>query len=216
LNWLEEFQSPEKAFGEVVNSTHVGFGMQAYRYGYGSTPEYGSLVVVNCEDFITVGVVVGSEMSPAPGLPTVPTPMRSTRKQVEERYPDLEGRLLDIYTAISVGHYADGRFRFSRPRRKPLIHDLAFAASDEFIRDFHTVGDECTLDYFPLIVHALPRNDLSPFADVYFSLLAEKFAIEERAELYESLAGSLAKWGDEECVAELIDLARRHLMEGST
>ena len=216
MNWLEQFNSPEKAFGEVVNSTHFGFGMQAYRYGYGNTPEYGSLVVVNCGDFITIGVVVGSEMSPAPGLSIIPTPLRSTRKQVEERYPDLEGRLLDIYRAISVGHYADGRFGFSRPRRKPLVHDLAFAAPDELIKDFHTLGGECTLDYFPLIVHALPRSDLCPFSDVYFSLLAEKFATEERAELYQSLSGSLTKWGDEECVAELIDLARRHLMEGST
>lgn len=215
MNWFEEFLSPEKAFGEVVNSTHVGFGMQAYKYGYSSTPEYGSLVVVNCGDFISIGVVVGSEMSPAPGLPTVPTPMRSTRRQVEERYPDLEGRLLDIYTAISVGYYSDGSFRYSRPTRKTLVHDLAFSASAAFIRDFHTVDDECALDYFPLIVHALPRSDLCPFADVYFSLLSEKFEAEERAELYESLSVSLARWGDEECVAELIDLANRHLMEGA-
>jgi hypothetical protein len=66
-----------------------------------------------------------------------------------------------------------------------------------------------------LIVHALPRSDLCPFADVYFSLLSEKFEAEERAELYESLSVSLARWGDEECVAELIDLANRHLMEGA-
>lgn len=214
MDWIEQYRLPEKAFGELVRSSHVGFDVQAYKYGYENNPEYGSIVVVNCGDFLTVGVIIGSEMTPAPGLAAMPTPMKATREQVQERYPDLEGRLLDIYEAVYVGYYSNGFFRLSRPGRKPLIHDLAYIPSNDFIKDLHKVSDGYTLDYFPLIIHALEPNELEPFADVYFAFLAGRFEVDERIQLYESLSASLAKWGDEARITEVINLAKRCLMEG--
>lgn len=90
MSWLEQYRVPEEAFGELVSSSHIGFEVQAYRYGYENTPEYGSIVVVNCGNFLTVGVIIGSEMTPAPGLPAMPTPMKATREQVRLHVP-LEG-----------------------------------------------------------------------------------------------------------------------------
>ncbi|MEM3709919.1 MAG: hypothetical protein QXL46_03325 [Nitrososphaerales archaeon] len=216
MKWLDEYQDVSKAFGEVASSSQMGFTIQAYKYGYEYTPEYGSIVVVNCGKLLTVGVVVASEMTPAPGLSAIPTPMRATREEVAERYPDLEGRLLDIYKAVSIGYYIDGRFFYGRPKRKPLIHDLSYLPSDEFIKEFHKSSGEYTLDYFPLILHALDKGEINPLADVYFAYLAEKFKDDERAQLYESFSASLVKWGDEALIAEMINLARRRLMEAST
>jgi hypothetical protein len=210
---LDDFQDVSRAFGEVASSSHIGFTVQAYRYGYEDTPEYGSIIVVNCGELLVVGVVVGSEMTPAPGLPATPTPMRATRKEVAERYPDLEGRFLDIYRAVSVGYYVNGRFFYSRPRRKPLIHDLSYIPSNNFIKEFHRGSEGYTLDYYPLILHAVDRSEINPFSDVYFAYLADKFTPEERVQLYESLSASLAKWSDEASITDLLNLARRRLME---
>jgi len=214
IDWMKMYSSPEAAFGEVYESNHTGFKVRAYKYGYEATPEYGSLIVINCGSHLTVGLVYYSEMLVAPGLQSIPVPMKASREQVKNRYPDLEDRLIDTYHAISIGWYSNGHFYQSRPRRKPLIHDLAFIPSDEFIREFHHHDGYFKADYIPLVVHALGTREFMFLAEAFFSSLAEKFSVDERVSLFKSISTSMARWGVDSNISLVLDRARKILLEG--
>ncbi len=214
VDWLSYYSSPENAFGEVYESNSYSFKVRAYKYGYDLTPEYGSIIVVNCGTHLTIGLVHQSEMTVAPGLQSIPAPMRASRSEVKSRYPDLEDRLIDTYHAISIGWYRNGRFYHSRPRRKPLIHDLAFIPGDDFIRAFHRINGELKADYVPLIVHILGVKEFAFLAEAFFSILAEKFSSDERIQLFKSISASIARWGVDSNISIVLDRARRILVEG--
>lgn len=214
VEWLDIFSNPKDAFGEVYESDNMGFKVRSYRYGYDATPEYGSIIVVNCSSHLTVGLIYYSEMTVSPGLQTVPTPMRALREEVRSRYPDLEDRLMDTYHAISIGWYSRGCFYQSRPRRKPLIHDLAFIPNREFIRAFHIFDGELRADYVPLIVHVLGNREFLFLADAFFSSLAENFSRDERVSLFKSISTSMARWGVDSNISLVLDRARKILLGG--
>ncbi len=214
IDWLKYYSNPDNAFGEVYESNSYSFKVRAYKYGYELTPEYGSMIVVNCGTHLTIGLVYQSEMTVAPGLQSIPMPMRASRNEVKNRYPDLEDRLIDTYHAISIGWYFNGKFYQSRPRRKPLIHDLAFLPNNEFIRDFHLINGELKADYVPLIVHILGIKEFTFLAEAFFSILAEKFNSNERIQLYKSISTSMARWGIDSNISIVLDRARKILLEG--
>lgn len=214
VDWLTIFSNPDVAFGEVFESNNMGFKVRAYKYGYDSTPEYGSIIVVNCGSHLTVGLIHYSEMTVTPGLQAIPVPMRALREQVKNRYPDLEDRLIDTYYAVSIGWYYRGCFYQSRPRRKPLIHDLAFIPDRDFIRAFHSFDGEFRADYVPLLVHVLGIREFLFLADAFFSNLAENFSEDERVSLFKSISTSMARWGVDSDISLVLDRVRKTLLEG--
>lgn len=214
VDWLTIFSNPDVAFGEVFESNNMGFKVRAYKYGYDSTPEYGSIIVVNCGSHLTVGLIHYSEMTVTPGLQAIPVPMRALREQVKNRYPDLEDRLIDTYYAVSIGWYYRGCFYQSRPRRKPLIHDLAFIPDRDFIRAFHSFDGGFRADYVPLLVHVLGIREFLFLADAFFSNLAENFSEDERVSLFKSISTSMARWGVDSDISLVLDRVRKTLLEG--
>jgi len=215
MEWFNLFSSPDNAFGEVFESNSSSFKVRAYKYGYSHTPEYGSFIVVNCESHLTVGLIFHSEMTVAPGIPSIPSPLHASRVEVKRRYPDLEDRLIDTYHAISVGWYSNGIFHHSRPRRKPLIHDLAFIPNVNFIRAFHSFNGEFRADYIPLVVHVLGVNEFLFLSESLFSILSENFSKDERVSLYKSISSSMARWGLDSTISLVLDRARKILLEES-
>ena len=126
----------------------------------------------------------------------------------------MEDRILDVYHLISIGWYAGDRFYHSRPRRKCLIHDLAFIPDDVFIRTFHKFGDGCRADYVPLIVSVLGLDNFVFLSEAFFSMLSAKFSKDERVSLYRSISSSMARWSVDSNISLVLDLARKILLEG--
>jgi len=171
-NWFEEFENPKAAFGEVLKSTFVDFTIQAYHYSYDKTPDYGSLVVANCEPLLVVGVVVWSEMIVNPSLSAVPIPLRATRKEVASKYPDFEARFVDLYKALSVGYFVDGKFYQIRPPKKPLIHDLVFVPPRDFVEAFHYPEGEFSAEYLGWVLSKVESSERENFIKSFFFYLS--------------------------------------------
>ncbi|RLG51525.1 MAG: hypothetical protein DRN96_05065 [Thermoproteota archaeon] len=193
-DYLGEYSKPEKAFGEVFSSTFTEFSVQSYSPAYPSTPEYGSLIAVNCETLLIVGLVYSSEVVSATVVASLPTPLRKTRREIQSMYPDLDSRLRDVYKAVSVGYYDGSRFWHDRPPRKPLVHDLAYLPDSQLIRDFH--GTPPKLSYLPLIFASLPEREALMATRGLARYLAANFRAEdEREQLLRSGVESMQAWG---------------------
>jgi len=193
-SYLEEYSKPEKAFGEVFSSTFTEFSIQSYSTAYPVTPEYGSLIAVNCETLLIIGVVYSSEVVSATVVTSLPTPLRKTRREIQSMYPDLDSRLRDVYKAVSVGYHDGTRFWHDRPPRKPLVHDLAYLPDNKLVKDFH--GKPPKLSYLPLIFASLPEREALMLTRGLVKYLAAKFQTpEERESLLRSGVEALQTWG---------------------
>ena len=207
-DWFKIFSDKDAAIGEVISSSHVGFQVQSYRYEYAYTPEYGSILVTNCDTHLTIGVVVGTKIEPAPGLPSVPVPLKATRSEIRQKYPDLEGRFIDVYDAVTIGYYASGRFYQSRPRRKPLIHDLVYIPGSEFIEEFH-FSSGSSMDYLPILVSAVSVDELKVFLEIYLNYLIDKLGEEKRYLLFEAFSSAAAKYFGDNVVDLLLEIGEK-------
>ncbi len=200
MSYLDEYSRPDRAFGEVFTSTFTEFSVQSYSPAYSSTPEYGSLIAVNCETLLIIGLVYSSEVVSATVVASLPTPLRKTRREIQSMYPDLDSRLRDVYRAVSVGYYDGSMFWHDRPPRKPLVHDLAYLPDTRLIREFH--GTPPKLGYLPLVFASLPEREALMLTRGLARFLASKFrSQEEREQLLRSGVESLQAWGYD---AELI------------
>ncbi len=202
FDWVQVYSGNQKAFGEVVSSTHKTFSVQSYKIN--TTPEYGSFIVVNCESFIVVGAVTGTEMVPSPGLPSVPTPLKATRKEIIQRYPDLEDRFIDIYFCVSVGYFEKGTFFQKLPRRKPLIHDLAYIPSKEFVKQFHFRNGKLEINYLPLLINSLNSSEVTSFLETFFPYLTESLGLGYKMEIYERITEIVSERYGEEKLQEVL------------
>lgn len=211
-DWFKVFGDKNAAIGEVVSSSHAGFRVQSYRYEYAYTPEYGSILVANCDTHLTIGVVVGTKIEPAPGLPSVPVPLKATRSEIRQKYPDLEGRFIDVYDVVTVGYYASGRFYHGRPRRKPLIHDLVYTPGSEFIEEFH-FSNGISMDYLPVLVSAVSVDELRVFLETYLHYLVDKLGEEKRYLLFEAFSNAAAKYFGDDMIDLLLEIGEKVLLE---
>lgn len=194
-SWIERYSAIEAAFGEVIGSTHSEFRVQAYScmQREEENPTYGSLVVVNSGNRLVIGLVVETRISPQAGLPSLPTLLKLTREEIRQQYPDLEDKFQDEYRAVTIGYYEGGRFYQTRPPRKPLIHDLAFLPSREFVRSFHTSEGYLKMEYFPLVIQSIPESEIIPLMKAYIPYLVDNLGESDDVldSIYSELSGSL-------------------------
>lgn len=209
IDWLLEYRDPEKAFGEVISSSHMHFSVQSYHEKL--RPEYGSIIVVNSGDILNIGIIYKSEIVSAPGLPSVPVPLKATREDVRRRYPDLESRFIDIYYAILIGYYDYEGFHQTLPKFKPHVHDLAFMANSEFLVDLHKKEGTLHLEYLKFIIQSLDRNELLSLVDALFLKLSSLFSNNEKEELYKGVSLAISDF-EGELVFDVISLARKHFL----
>jgi hypothetical protein len=179
MDWISRYSDVSNAFGEVIASTHESFTVRAYNPWYENTPEYGSIIVVNCGQLLVVGLVYGSKMEVEPGFPT-PILLRRMRKDIEKDFAGITDNIMDLYNALSIGFYSNKTIFQRRPPRKPIIHDLAFIPSREFVREFYFSTGGLRVDYLPTLFRSL--NSPIPLLEAHFTYISQHLEGEEVVE----------------------------------
>lgn len=184
MDWINKYSDVNDAFGEVIASTHENFTVRAYKPWYENTPEYGSIIIVNCEQLLIVGLIYGSKMDTEPGFPT-PILLKRKRREIEKDFAGIMDNIMDIYDALSIGFYNKQAIFQRRPSRKPIIHDLAFIPSKEFIRDFYFSTGSLKVDYLPILFRSL--NSPIPLLEAHFTYVSQYLEKEETIEFIKGI-----------------------------
>lgn len=202
MDWISRYSDANNAFGEVITSTHEYFTVRAYKPWYENTPEYGSIIVVNCEQLLIIGLVYGSKIDTEPGFPT-PILLKRRRGEIERDFAGIMDNIMDVYNALSIGFYSKQTFFQRRPPRKPIIHDLAFIPSGEFIRDFYLSTGSLKIDYLPMLFRSLSFP--IPLLEAHFTYISQYL---ERGEIIELIKGIIKPFQELDMEDEAIIVKR--------
>jgi|YelNatPaOPRAMG01_1025707.scaffolds.fasta_scaffold22822_3 hypothetical protein len=202
MDWIIKYSEVDNAFGEVIASTHENFTVRAYKPWYENTPEYGSIIVVNCEQLLIIGLVYGSKMETEPGFPT-PILLKRMRKDIERDFAGIMDNIMDVYNALSIGFYSNQAIFQRRPPRKPIIHDPAFIPSREFIREFYFSTGSLRVDYLPTLFRSL--SSPIPLLEAHFTYISQHL---ERGEVVEFIKGVIKPFQELDMENEAIIVKR--------
>ncbi len=193
-DWLSYYKekSEEEAIGEIVETTHKSFKLQTYVSS--KVPNYSSFVVVLAGEEIDVGVITAIKIEPFAELPSKPKLFKMKREELAQSYKDIPEKYAAVCEAITVAYFKEGEFHQTRPSSIPLIHDLVFIPTREFIRDLHIMNEEFELRYLPLIYNSMPQQEQSLFLfflENFFENLSKYFSLEEIQMMLSSIQKSL-------------------------
>lgn len=130
----------------------------------------GDFVWIRANDIKIVGVV--SHMSFH--TREHPQPLGLTPEQVKAVMPDMEdvvyANVLKLAYVPVIGYVEGGRVYHMTPPSLPNIHDEAFPADDELVKEFHQDGAETRLEYLPRLLREDVENQAEVLAMVYKQL----------------------------------------------
>lgn len=164
---LSEYENPNQAIGEIVESTH--FSCTLSSYSLGESPRIGEFLVIRNPDTIIVGVSVGSQIIPQSPVAVV-EPLRKRVEDLEALYVDLSERFRDLTKAILVGYLDEGEFTQGLPPHKPKIHTLVFSMKSEHIKYFLREKDSISARYLEILATYLSQ-EFPLIVDAHFKYL---------------------------------------------
>ncbi len=192
LSYYNKEKGEEEAIGEIIEATHKSFKLQTYSSS--NIPSYSSFVVVLAGEEIDIGVITAIKIEPFADLPSKPKLFKMKREELARSYKDIPEKYSAVCEAITVGYFREGEFNQTRPSNIPLIHDLVFIPTREFIRDLHIMNEKFELRYLPLIYNSLPPQEQSLFLfflENFFENLSKYFSLEEIQMMLSSIQKSL-------------------------
>ena len=149
---LGEATMSDQRIGEVVEASTNAFTAEAYALD--KPPDLGSLVTVGSGES-GAGAVYGVVYNAATRGVDPSRPVRAlgrdldSRESVHKAHPHLSLLLRTDFSAIVVGHTADGRVAQYLPPTPVSIHGFVRLATDEEVRAF-----TASLEFLPLLLNA--------------------------------------------------------------
>ena len=139
----------DQRIGEVVEASTNAFTAEAYALD--KPPDLGSLVTVGSEERDVYGVVYNAAtrgVDPSRPVRALGRDFDS-QESVHKEHPHLSLLLRTDFSAIVVGHKADGRVAHYLPPTPVSIHGFVRLATDEEVRAF-----TASLEFLPLLLNA--------------------------------------------------------------
>lgn len=142
--WRYIFSNKDNAVGEVASVDSDVFEVYLYP-AYYPRVKVGTIIAVDSEGSKAIGIIL--KLSHRSRLGSF-TPLRRTRAEIQQAYPDLERYHNFVCTAVYTSHVSGEKllhYRASMPR----LHDLVYIVEDhELLYDFFNTGDFEFIRYY--------------------------------------------------------------------
>jgi hypothetical protein len=134
IAWHALLSSNDKAIGEVANVKGGIFDIYIYPEFYPNI-NVGNIIVINAEKFKLLGIVL--KLAHETRLGSF-TPLRKSRNEINQTYPDLERYHSFVSTIVYTSHLnltSEKPEIFHRRAGMPKLHDLAFIVKENDLLD---------------------------------------------------------------------------------
>lgn len=134
IKWNVLLSSNNKAIGEVANVKGGIFDIYIYPEYY-SNVTIGNIIVINAEKFKLLGIVL--KLAHETRLGSF-TPLRKSRNEINQIYPDLERYHSFVSTIVYTSHLdltSEKSEIIHRRAGMPKLHDLAFTVQENDLLD---------------------------------------------------------------------------------